>query len=460
MSDTPSTEKQNAAATSVFASGGLLLLKIVAALVTGSLGIIGEVAHSLIDLGATIVTWFAVRVSDKPADDDHHFGHSKVESVAALAETGLLLVTATGLGAAAIYRFWSKSHEVTFSWLAVVFLVLTIAVDFNRSRMLNTAAEKTASEALAADALHFSMDMWSSLAVLLGLGGVALGYVWVDSVAALVVAAFIAWSGVQLGTRTIATLVDRAPAGIADTVRDIADAHPGVLEVSRIRVRPSGSGLFVDLVLKISRMMPLTSIAAMKKQIAARINSSIGNADVTITTEPVELDTETVVEKVMLLARHDSLAIHHVLVQNLDGKLSVSYDLEMDGKMTLARAHETATQLEDTVRAALGDNVEVETHIEPLPPEIIMGQDADAASLAEIESQLLKLANIGRMVEEIHNVRLRQAASGDFVYYHCRFSPETSVRDAHAAIDHLEDQLKAANPGIVRVVAHAEPRRQ
>jgi cation diffusion facilitator family transporter len=459
MTDTTSTEKQSAAATSVLASAGLLLLKIIAAFVTGSLGIIGEVAHSLIDLGATIVTWFAVRVSDKPADEDHHFGHSKVESVAALAETGLLLITATGLGAAAIYRFWSNSHEVKFSWLAVVFLVLTIAVDFNRSRMLNTAAEKTASEALAADALHFNMDMWSSLAVLLGLAGVALGYIWVDSVAALVVAAFIAWSGVQLGMRTIATLVDQAPAGIAETVRNIADAHAGVLEVSRVRARPSGSGLFIDLVLNISRMMPLTSIAAMKKDIAEKISSSIGNADVTITTEPVELNTETVVEKVMLLARHDSLAIHHVLVQNLDGKLSVSYDLEMDGRLTLAKAHETASHLEDTVRAALGDNVEVETHIEPLPPEIIMGHDADAASLAGIQSQLLKLAKAGRMVEEVHNVRLRRAASGDFVYYHCRFPPDTSVRDAHTAIDHLEDQLKAANPQIVRVVAHAEPRK-
>ncbi len=391
MTDTTSAEKQSAAVTSVFASGGLLLLKIIAAVVTGSLGIIGEVAHSLIDLGATIVTWFAVRVSDRPADEDHHFGHSKVESVAALAETGLLLVTAIGLGAAAIYRFWSNSHEVTFSWLAVGLLVLTIAVDFNRSRMLNSAAEKTASEALAADALHFSMDMWSSLAVLLGLAGVALGYIWVDSVAALVVAAFIAWSGIQLGIRTIATLVDQAPAGIAETVRQIADAHTGVLEVSRVRVRPSGSGIFIDLMVRVSRMMPLTSLTAMKKEIAEKISSAIGNADLTITTEPIELDTETVVDKVMLLARHNNLAIHHVLVQNLDGKLSVSYDLEMDGKMSLAKAHETATHLEDTVRAALGDNVEVETHIEPLPPEIIMGHDADAAGIKKIEAQLLRL---------------------------------------------------------------------
>ncbi len=457
MTDTTSAEKQSAAVTSVFASGGLLLLKIIAAVVTGSLGIIGEVAHSLIDLGATIVTWFAVRVSDRPADEDHHFGHSKVESVAALAETGLLLVTAIGLGAAAIYRFWSNSHEVTFSWLAVGLLVLTIAVDFNRSRMLNSAAEKTASEALAADALHFSMDMWSSLAVLLGLAGVALGYIWVDSVAALVVATFIAWSGIQLGIRTIATLVDQAPAGIAETVRQIADAHTGVLEVSRVRVRPSGSGIFIDLMVRVSRMMPLTSLTGMKKEIAEKISSAIGNADLTITTEPIELDTETVVDKVMLLARHNNLAIHHVLVQNLDGKLSVSYDLEMDGKMSLAKAHETATHLEDTVRAALGDNVEVETHIEPLPPEIIMGHDADAAGIKKIEAQLLRLAKAGRLVEEIHNVRLRKATSGDFVYYHCRFPPNTSVRDAHTAIDQLEDQLKATNPQILRVVAHAEP---
>jgi cation diffusion facilitator family transporter len=459
LTDSLSSEKTHAATTSIFASAGLLVLKIIATIVTGSLGLLGEVIHSLIDLGATIVTWFAVKVGDRPADDDHHFGHSKVESVAALAETVLLLVTAIGLAIAAIYRLWGGMHDVTFNWIAVGLVVITIAVDFNRSRMLKKAADKTASEALAADALHFHMDMWSSLAVLIGLAGVALGYSWVDSLAALAVSVFIAGSGIQLGARTIATLVDQAPAGIAETVREIADEQPGVLAVSRVRARPSGAGIFIELTLQISRMMPLTTLTAMKQVIADRVGAAIANADLTITTEPIELDTETVVDKVALLARHDNLAIHHVLVQNLAGQLSVSYDLEVDGKMSLADAHETATKLENNVRAALGENVEVETHIEPLPPDIIMGRDAELSELKHLQSQLFNLAQAGLLLEDIHNVRLRKAASGDFVHYHCRFAPETRVTDAHAAIDQLEDQLKAANPQILRVVAHAEPRK-
>jgi cation diffusion facilitator family transporter len=459
LADTQTSEKHHAATTSVFASAGLLLLKMIAAFVTGSLGLLGEVIHSVIDLGATIVTWFAVKAGDRPADEDHHFGHSKIESVAALAETVLLLVTAIGLALAAVQRLWGGTHEVTFHWIAVVLVLITIAVDFNRSRMLKKTADKTASEALAADALHFHMDMWSSLAVLIGLGGVALGFAWLDSLAALAVAAFIAVSGIQLGARTIATLVDQAPAGISETVRTIADDQPGVLAVSRVRARPSGAGIFIELTLQISRMMPLTTLTAMKQVIADRVGVAIANADLTITTEPIELDTETVVDKVALLARHDNLAIHHVLVQNLAGKLSVSYDLEVDGKMSLAEAHETATRLEGNVRTALGDDVEVETHIEPLPPDIIIGRDAEPSELKYIQNQLFNLANAGLLVEDVHNVRLRKAASGDFVHYHCRFPPETRVTDAHAAIDYLEDQLKAANPQILRVVAHAEPRK-
>ncbi len=452
-----SSEKRLAAGTSVLASGGLLCLKVVAALFTGSLALIGEVVHSLIDLGATIVTWFAVKWGDKPADDDHHFGHSKVEAVAALAETILLLITALALAGAAIYRLMSGVHDVTFSWIAVLLIVITVLIDFNRSRLLGRTADKTGSEALAADALHFHTDMWSSLAVLAGLGLMAMGITWGDSAMALVVSAFIGWSGWALGTRTIATLVDRAPEGIAERVRSIAENEPGVLDVARVRVRPSGAGLFIDVGVRVSRLMPLTSVAETKQNLGDAISKAVSNADVTVTADSVELDSESVVDRVMLLARHDGLAIHHVLVQQVGRKLAVSYDMEVDGATSLAAAHDVATRLEGAIRHALGEAVEVETHIEPLPPQIIVGQDAPDTDLATFETKLRTLGASEPTLRDVHNVRLRQTPAGYIIHYHCRFAPDTKVADAHAAIDRLEDKLKAANPTLLRVVAHAEP---
>ena len=207
------SEKQQVVTYSFFASALMSAAKLTAGLLTGSLGILSEAIHSIIDMGATGITWFAVRWSDQPPDDEHHYGHAKAESVAALIETALLFVTTGWIIYEAVLRLLGEGHVVEITWWAVAIIVASIAIDFSRSRALSRVAEKTSSEALEADALHFSSDMWSSCVVLLGLGAVGLGYPQADAVAALIVSAFVALAGWRLGGRTLATLLDTAPAG-------------------------------------------------------------------------------------------------------------------------------------------------------------------------------------------------------------------------------------------------------
>src|SRR5215468_5891168 len=211
--------KEKVALGSIVASGALTLAKAAVGVTTGSLALLSEAAHSLIDLGATVMTYFAVRVAGKPADEEHHYGHGKVESVSALAETALLFVLAGIVIWEAVKRLMShEPPEVEATPWAFGVIALSIVVDFFRARVLYRTAEKTSSHALEADALHFDSDMWSSLAVLIGLGGVALGYAWADSAAALIVAIFICIAGWRLGRSTIDTLTDTAPAGVSEKV--------------------------------------------------------------------------------------------------------------------------------------------------------------------------------------------------------------------------------------------------
>ena len=259
--------KQRVALTSILASGGLTLAKAVVGLATGSLAMLSEAAHSLLDLAATIMTYFAVRVSGKPADEEHHYGHGKVESVTALAETALLfLLSGIVIWEAAHRLFGGAHHAVEATIWAFAVIAASIVVDFFRARLLYRVAAETSSEALEADALHFGSDMWSSIAVLIGLGAVALGYPWADSAAAVIVAVFICVAGWRLGRRTIDTLTDTAPAGVADKVRAIATRIPGVVAIDRVRVRPAGDVLFVDLDVAVSRTLPLDRVAAIKEQ--------------------------------------------------------------------------------------------------------------------------------------------------------------------------------------------------
>src|SRR6476469_5986180 len=248
------SEKEQVALSSIFASAGLTIAKAIVGFSTGSLAILSEAGHSLIDLGATIMTYIAVRISGKPADAKHHYGHGKVEALSALAETALLfLLSGIVVWEASKRLVEHEAHVVEATVWAFGVIVVSIVVDFFRARALSHTAEKTSSHALEADALHFSSDLWSSLAVLIGLIGVHFGLAWADSVAALVVAILVCVAGWRLGKRTIDMLTDVAPPGAAARITAIAKGIPGVVRVEQVRARAVGQQTFIDLQLGVSR---------------------------------------------------------------------------------------------------------------------------------------------------------------------------------------------------------------
>ncbi len=451
-------EKEQVALSSIAASAGLTAAKSVVGVMSGSLAILSEAAHSLIDLAATVMTYFAVRISGKPADDEHHYGHGKVESVSALAETALLFVLSGVVIWEALQRlFGGHGHEVQATIWAFVVIIGSVVVDFFRARVLYKVAAKTSSEALEADALHFDSDMWSSLAVLVGLGLVYFGYTWADSVAAIVVAIFICIAGWRLGRRTVETLTDTAPAGATEKVTAAVLRIPGVVAIDRLRVRKAGEVLFVDLVVAVSRTLPLDRVAVLKERIVSALRKDSPAAEVTLTTEPRALDNESVLERVMVIARNRALAVHHITAHAIEGKLVVALDLEVDGTLPLGAAHEIASGLEDAIREELGPEVEVETHIEPLQPNDEPGRDAPPARVAAVRDALTEIAANIDFVSEIHDVRVRDVDGGEIVNFHCRIDPALKVADVHEKVDDVERALRQRFPAIKRVIGHAEP---
>ena len=454
------SEKQRVAFWSLIASGLLAAAKLVAGLLTGSLGILSEAVHSLLDFAATVITVAAVGVSDRPPDDTHHFGHAKFESVSALTATGLLFATTIWIFYEAISRLVTGEIHVEVTWWAFAIIAGSIVIDWNRARVLSRVAKNTSSEALAADALHFSSDMWSSGAVLLGLGAAYMGYAWADPVAALVVAVFVAIAGYRLGKRTLDTLLDAAPKGVTPSIEKLARAAPGVLALQRLRVRPAGATLFVDADIAVRRTLPLDDVVDIKQRFSQEIRKEYPNADISVTAHPVALDDETVFDKVMLIANRRGLAIHHLTVQSLRERLSVSFDLELDGRMSLKDAHEIASGLETAIGEELGEDVEVESHIEPMHTASLDGANADDERRRKIEATLKSLAHHDELLTEIHNVRARENEHGLFVTFHCRVQGRESVEAVHEAVDALEAKLKKRLPEVRRVIAHAEPLEQ
>jgi cation diffusion facilitator family transporter len=451
--------KEKVALSSIAVSSGLTLAKAIVGVMSGSLALLSEAAHSLIDVGATVMTYFAVRISGKPADAEHHYGHGKVESVSALAETALLFVLSGVVIWEALQRLLGDHGQaIEATRWAFGVIIVSVVVDFFRARLLYRVAAETSSEALEADALHFGSDMWSSVAVLIGLTLVTLGYPWADSAAAMVVAVFICVAGWRLGRRTVETLTDTAPVGVADKISAAVTRIPGVVAIERLRVRQAGDTLFVDLVVAVSRTLPLDRVAALKDRIVAAVRADSPVAEVTLTTEPRALNDESVLERVMVIARNRALAVHHVTVHAIEGRLAISLDLEVDGALALAGAHEIASALEQAIREELGPDVEVETHIEPLQAYDGRGREAPPTRIAAVSEALREIATKVDFVGEVHDVRVREAEDGEIVNFHCLVDPALTVAEVHDKVDEVERALRRRFPAIKRAIGHAEPR--
>ena len=453
-------EKEQVALSSIAASAALTIAKGLVGLATGSLAILSEAGHSLIDLGATIMTYAAVRISGKPADKEHHYGHGKVEAVTALAETALLfLLSGIVIWEASKRLIEHEAHIVEATVWAFAVMIASMVVDFFRARALSRTAKETHSHALEADALHFSSDLWSSLAVLVGLAGVYFGLPWADSAAALVVAVLVCVAGWRLGRRTIDMLIDVAPAGAADQITAVAAKVPGVVAVEQVRARAVGETTFIDLIVAVSRTLPLDRVTAIKAAVTQAICAQMPGAEPIVTVDPVALSNESVLDRVMVIARNRALAVHHVTVHDLTGRLAISLDLEVDGKLSLRDAHALADGLESAIAAELGGGVEIDTHIEPLQPHRAGGREAPAERVTSVAIALAELAADGRTLRDVHDVRVRETDEGEIVNFHCRVDPSLSVQDVHEKVDAVERALKQRSPSIKRVIGHAEPAR-
>jgi cation diffusion facilitator family transporter len=457
---THAQQKEAAALGSMVASTLLTIAKFGAALLTGSLGLLSEAVHGLLDVGATVMTYFAVKIADRPADDVHHYGHAKVESVAALFETGLLFVASGWIVWEAVQRLQGHGGDVEVGPIAFGVVITSIVVDFFRARQLKRVADATNSQALEADALHFSSDMWSSAVVLAGLVMVWFDFAIGDALAAIAVSCFVCVAGWRLGSRTIDSLMDAAPEGASDKVRAIVERVAGVIAIERIRARPSGATVFVDLDVAVARTRSFDELATIKTAIRNALATDMPEVETSIVAHPRALDDESVHERVTVIARNRGVAIHHLTVQSLaHDRLSVSLDLEVDGRMTLKAAHAVATGLEAAIAAEIGPGVEVETHIEPITVHSLDGVDADAATKAAIAEELAASARAGGIVTEVHAVRVRRTVEGLIVNFHCRADPEIGVAALHDAVDDIERAIRGRRDDIRRIIGHGEPRK-
>jgi cation diffusion facilitator family transporter len=456
------TEKRSAAGNSVLAAVIITSLKIVVGVSTGSLGILSEAAHSGLDLIASLLTFFSVGVSDKPADADHQYGHGKIENFSAFVETGLLLLTCAWIIYEAVLRLFFRRIDIEPSIAAFAVMLFSMGLDWWRSRVLGRIARKYDSQALEADALHFSTDIWSAGVVVLGLLLVVTGRTyhieWLrdsDPIAGLFVAGVVVSVSWRLARRTVDALLDAAPPGVRSKIYDAVLRVEGVLEVDRVRIRRAGNRYFADLAVGLARTVTFQRSGQLAASVTEAVHRVLPDADVTVQPLPRAQRSENIFDRIRAVATNNNLNVHDISVQDFAGRLHVEQHIELDERMTLKNAHDQVTELEADMRRDVPEIADILTHIESEPATI--EKPEEVVSDAELEQRLKAVASHFPEVLDVHDFIIKRVRGRMYLSCHCTLPDDLSLARVHDIQTELEIRFKQDAPELFRVLIHPEP---
>ena len=455
-------EKRSAAGGSVLAAIFITATKLVVGFTTGSLGILSEAAHSGLDLIAALLTYFSVGVSDKPADAEHQYGHGKIENFSAFVETGLLLLTCAWIIYEAIVRLFVRRIEVEPTIAAFAVMLVSMAIDWWRSRALGRIATKYDSQALEADALHFSTDVWSAGVVVIGLLLILIGRTyhidWLrdsDPIAALFVAGVVISVSWRLARRTTDALLDAAPPGVRAQIQDAVSRVEGVLEVDRVRIRRAGNRYFADLTVGLARTVTFQRSGQLTAAVSEAVHRILPEADVTVQSLPRALGSENVFDRIRAAATQRNVNVHDISVQDLAGRLHVEQHIELDERMSLKQAHDQVTELEADMRRDVPEIASILTHIESEPATI--EKPEEVLRDAGLERRLKEVAAQFPEILDIHEFAIKRVRGRLYVSCHCTLSDDLSLAEVHDIQTELEIRFKHDTPELFRVLIHPEP---
>ena len=458
-----SLEKRRVAWRSMAAAAAMTLLKLAAGLLSGSLGVLSDAAHSGLDLAGSALTFFSVNVSDKPADEDHTYGHGKIENLSAFAEAGLMALSCAWIVWEAV-----DAHDLPHGESAPLHLAGAGAGHFDRRGLLALAAIARGGRAHrvagAGDGrlplcLGHLGHARSAGRIGRNVAGIAFGIAalqYADPCAAILVSLLILRMAIRLGHEAVGALLDEIPAETRRRLVREVERVEGVLDVERARVRRAGAGYFVDLTLALPRRFTFEHTGELVNAATAAVHRVLPAADVVIHTIPRESRTESIFDRVRAVAARNNVSVHELSVQSHHGRLQVELHVEIDENKKLSEAHSFVTALEAEILREVPEIDSVLTHIESEPATIEQPDDVVVED-RRIELALRAAAAGIPDIVDVHAITVGRTREHISVTCHCTLPDDLPMHRVHEAITELEDRFKLECPEVYRVTIHPEP---
>ena len=449
------TPQRRTALVSIFAALVLIAVKLVTGLVTGSLGLLSEAAHSGTDLVAAVLTFFAVGVAVRPPDRSHPYGHGKAEHLAALAEAAILVVLALFVANEAIDRLTGSVPDLDVTWWSLLVVAFVIVLDASRALVSMRAARRWQSPAFATSAVHFASDMAGSCAVLVGLIAARGGYEDGDAIAALFVAVLVVLAAARLIRQNVDVLMDRVPTRAYDAARAAIEALAPDVQLRRLRMRRAAREYFADVVIGVPPATGVEQAHAAASAVEDAVERAVPGADVVVHVEPRE--AAALRERAEAAAMRDPRVreIHNVTVLEVGKRIVLSLHLKLPAALTLAEAHEVATSVEREILNANPQIDDVHTHLEPLAEPASVRALSTRASPAAMDAVRRVVLDVTK--NEPRSVRFIHTDVGLVAFLTLGMDANRPLSDAHALASEIEERIRRARPEISEVVVHTEP---
>ncbi len=454
--------KRSVALKSLYAALIITAIKVVAAYASGSLGVLSEVFNSAIDIFVTLVTIFSISYSSKPPDEDHNYGHEKIESFSALFQVFILFITSAYIIYEAFQRlFIHKDTEINVSIWIIAALLISMVIDFFRARSLKKIARQTKSEALEADALHFSVDILSSSVVIVGLLFTYFGISKnADTFAALIVTSIIIKLGYNLAKKSFDSLMDKVPGGLQEKIRYESMLIEGVEGIKNIRIRNAGSMMFIDMTIEISRLVPFSNAHDIMDALERRIREIVPDSDVVIHSEPVITSRETINDKIRMIVSESGFKCHDIFSHKIDNEIYSELHVEVGHTNDLFAAHDAISELEKKIKHDIDVISHIKIHIDE-PSDIVFDTRDITAHSNELVSEVNKILSSCEDVISSNDIQVVSTNGKIRISMNCVFKDEFSFEEVHDIVTTLESRiflnLKDNYPRLSNVMIHAEP---
>ena len=337
-------------------------------------------------------------------------------------------------------------------------MIISIIVDFSRSRALKKVAKETNSQALEADALHFSSDILSSAVVLVGLIFVRMGVAWADAAAGIAVALLVGWAAFKLGKKTIDILIDAAPEGLSERIEEITMTIDGVIAIDKLRVKPTGPQVFVEMVICVNRTLSVEKVQQICRNIEQKVRENFPVADFTINTKPIALNNETIAERVHVIGLNHNLHAHNISTNLTDKNKHITFDVEIDHQLTIKQAHDTVNALEEELHREFDEELDICIHIDPLRNDEHSTSSLPPEEEKHVRDIIVNVAHHIDNVQNVHDILIRKNDKQKlFITLHCSFNDEVLLEEVHSLTSRLEGAIYQSLPDAFRVIIHAEP---